>query len=123
MSQSSCKIVIHKDASRNVYSLDVTPSNGFFHVELPPGIVGSEVEFQGCSPTKVQVFGRADPVQAGSAFDGSRPLIKYIALIQNSKTVEDSNSLVGKSIFKSVQLYDDPENSSQETSKVNFKYI
>ena len=123
VSQSSCKIVIHKDASRNIFSLDVIPSNGFFHVELPPGIVGSEVEFQGCSPTEVQVFGGADPVQAGSAFDGSRPLIKYIALIQNSQTVEDSNSLVGKSIFRSVQLYDVADDSSEETSKVSYKYI
>ncbi|GFH57847.1 hypothetical protein CTEN210_14323 [Chaetoceros tenuissimus] len=117
VSQSSCKIVIHKDASRNIFSLDVTPSTGFFHVELPPGIAGSEVEFQGCSPTEVQIFGGADPVQAGSAFDGSRPLIKYIALIQNSQTVEDSITLVGKSIFKSVELYDAADDSSEETSK------
>ena len=122
VSQSSCKIVIHKDASRNIFSLDVTPSNDFFHVELPPGIVGSEVEFQGCSPAKVQIFGDADPIQVGSAFDGSRPVIKYIALIQNSQTVDDSNSLVGKSIFKSVQLYDATDDSSEETSKVSYKY-
>ena len=121
VSQSSCKIVFHKDAHRNIFSLDVAPLNNFFHVELPPGIVGSEVEFQGCSPAEVQVFGGADPVNAGSAFDGSRPIIEYIALIQNSESVEDSDSLVGKSIFKSVQLYDANEDSIEETSKVSHK--
>lgn len=114
---TDCTIEVHKDSNRAIFSLTITPSNGFFHTELPPGIVGSEVEFVGCSPTKVQVFGNAEIIEAGSAFDGSRPTINYIALIQNSPTVGDV--LVGKSTFKSVQLYNDAkEISVKETAKV-----
>lgn len=120
-SPTDCTIVVHKDASRDIFTMSITPSNDFFHMELPPGVVGSEVEIQGCIPTNVQVFGRGEIVQAGSAFDNSRPSIKYIALIQNS-TIPTGDEPLSKSIFNNVELYDDVGFSRVETSKVSRLY-
>lgn len=117
-SQIDCTIVVHKDAARDIFTMSITPSNDLFHMEFPPGIVGSEVEIQGCIPTNVQVFGRGETVRAGSAFDNSRPSIKYIALIQNS-TIPTGDELLSKSIFNNVELYDDVDFSRVETSKVS----
>ena len=116
-SQTDCTIVVHKDAARDILTMSITPSNDLFHMEFPPGIVGSEVEIKGCIPTNVQVFGRGESVRAGSAFDNSRPSIKYIALIQNS-TIPTVDEPLSKSIFNNVELYDDIDFSEVETSKV-----
>lgn len=130
---TDCTIIVHNDQIRNVFTMDITSSiEGFFHKELPPGILGTEVEIQGCIPTNVQVFGSAESIEAGSAFDGSRPAIKYIALIQNTVQEEDNaeedaegaqDDLMSESTFSNVELYDNIGFATVETSKVSSQQI
>ena len=122
---TDCTIIVHNDQIRNIFTFTITPSDAkFFHMELPPGFLGTEVEIQGCTPVSVQVFGSAESVEAGSAFDRSRPAIKYIALIQNTVLEENAEEDAGddpssESIFSNVELYDDIGFATVETSKVS----
>lgn len=86
----------------------------FLHVNLPPNCLGDEVFVTGGSPTRIQVFGNTE--KSSSTVYG-RPVINYIALIQDSKT----EALSGDSSFAAVDLYEEFE-TGEETSMVSEEY-
>lgn len=86
----------------------------FLHVNLPPNCLGDEVFVTGGSPTRIQVFGNTE--KSSSTVYG-RPVINYIALIQDSKT----EALSGDSSFTAIDLYEEFE-TGEETSMVSQEY-